>query len=160
MTQHKVPIGFIIAGNQPSSAEAELQQEGIRSIVNLRLPHEESEGLNPDQESRLAAELGLAFVHLPIAAEKLSEMDVQALQDVIAALPAPVYVHCGLGQRAATLSLLASADSGTSAVRIVKQAEAGGIDISPAVHDFIARYLESRKTEREEDEISFYRAVR
>lgn len=156
-----VKVGPVTAGEQPNAAElAALQREGFRSVVNVRQVHESSQGLSPSQEGRLALDLGLAFVHLPVSVESLSEKDVKAFQTAIADLPAPVYVHCGLGQRAATLALLANTDGDTPAATLIEQAEGSGIAISPGVRDFIKDYVEDRKAERREDEVSFARLVR
>jgi uncharacterized protein (TIGR01244 family) len=156
-----VKVGSVTAGAQPSATElAALQREGFRSIVNVRQVHESSQGLNPSQEGRLALDLGLAFVHLPVSAENLSEKDVHAFRNAITDLPAPVYVHCGLGQRAATLALLANADGNTPAATLIGRTEDSGIAISPGVRDFIEGYLEERKTERQADEVTFARLVR
>jgi len=83
MSERKsVKVGSITAGKQPSAAElAALQREGFRSVVNVRQVRESSQGLSPSQERRLALDLGLAFVHLPVSAENLSEKDVRAFQD-------------------------------------------------------------------------------
>jgi uncharacterized protein (TIGR01244 family) len=116
--------------------------------------------LNPSQEGRFALDLGLAFVHLPVSADNLSKKDVQAFRTAIADLPAPVYVHCGLGQRAATLALLANADGDTPAATLIEQAEDSGIAISPGVRAFIEGYVEDRKAEQQEDEVTFARLVR
>jgi uncharacterized protein (TIGR01244 family) len=150
MSERKsVKVGSITAGEQPSAAElAALQREGFRSVGNVRQVRESSQGLSPSQERRLALDLGLAFVHLPVSAEKLSEKDVRAFQDAIAELPVPVYVHCGLGQRAATLALFANADGDASATTLIAQAEDKGIAISPRVREFVDHCVESRKAKR------------
>jgi uncharacterized protein (TIGR01244 family) len=162
MSERKsIKVGSVTAGEQPSAVDlATLRHEGFRSVVNVRQVHESSQGLNPSQEGRLALDLGLAFVHLPVSAEALSENDVRAFQAAIANLPAPVYVHCGLGQRAATLALLAAADGDTPAAMLIEQAESGGIAISPAVRDFVDRYLDARQAEELENEVTFARLVR
>jgi len=61
-----------------------------------------------------------------------------------AQLPVPVYVHCGLGQPAATLALLATADGETSAATLIEQAEDSGIAISPGVQAFVQQVVTSR----------------
>jgi len=141
-----VRIGELVAGEQPSASDVlELRKQGFRSIVNLRLPRESSQELTPEQESGLATVFDLRFAHLPISADRLSEEDVLAFREAVAGLPAPVYVHCGLGQRAATLALLADAENNAQASQAIARAERQGIAISPKVRDFIGRHFERQR---------------
>ena len=160
-TPRSMQIGDFLAGGQPNAGDLlELRKQGVRSIVNLRLTQEVSDGPTPEQEGGLASVLGLAFAHLPVSVDHLSEQDVRAFEDAISDLPAPVYVHCGLGQRAATLALLADWEASAPASEAIAKAEQQGIAISPKVRDFIERYFEQRQIAQQEDEVTFARVIR
>lgn len=156
-----VRVGLIIAGEQPTAADlGDLRDQGIRSVVNLRLASETAVGLTPSQEGRLATELGLAYAHLPVSAEHLSDEDARDFRDVLARLPAPVYVHCGLGQRATALAVVADGERSVPVAHVLADAERHGISISPKVQDFIQGNLERQQDERQQDEALFARVVR
>lgn len=156
-----VKVGSIVAGEQPTAADLEdLRDRGIRAVVNLRLASEAALGLTPSQEGRLANELGLAYAHLPISVVHLSDEDVRDFRDVLAKLPAPVYVHCGLGQRAAALAVLADGERSAPVAHVLADAERLGVAISPKVRDFIKGNLERQQAERQQDQVLFARVVR
>lgn len=156
-----VRIGEFVAGQQPNAGDLlELRKQGIRSIVNLRPAHEVSDGPTPEQEGGLASVLGLAFAHLPVSVEQLSEKDVHAFEDAIGDLPTPIYVHCGQGQRAAALALLADGEASASASDQIARAEEQGIAISPTVRDFIERYFRQQGNARRRNAGIFALAVR
>ena len=99
----------VSAGGQPIESDLEkLKTEGVTTVVNLRLVGEES-SLTPDEERTLAQKLGLEYYHLPISLDKLDANQVKELRDIFNNSPGPVFVHCGMGQRACSLSLAASA---------------------------------------------------
>lgn len=156
-----VRVGLIVAGEQPTAADLEdLREQGVRAVVNLRLDSEAEIGLTPSQEGRLANELGLAYAHLPVSTEHLSDVDVRDFGDALTALPAPVYVHCGLGQRATALAVLVDGERSAPVAHVLADAERHGIAISPKVQDFIKENLERQQTERQQDETLFARVVR
>lgn len=157
----RVQIGELLAGEQPNAGDLlELRKQGVRSIVNLRPTEEVSDGPTPEQEGGLASVLGLAFAHLPISVEHLSEQDVHAFEDTLAELPAPVYVHCGRGQRAVSLALLADGEASTSASEAIAKAERLGIAISLRLRDFIEHYLEQQQVAGQQDKAIFALVVR
>jgi uncharacterized protein (TIGR01244 family) len=96
------------AGDQPLAADLEkLKKEGVTTVVNLRLEGEDSP-LTPAKERALAEKLGLEYHHLPISFDKLDAAQVKELREILKNRPGPVFVHCGTGQRACSLSLAAS----------------------------------------------------
>jgi uncharacterized protein (TIGR01244 family) len=99
----------VSAGDQPTESDLEkLKSEGVTAVVNLRLDGEES-SLTPAEERALAQKLGLRYHHLPVSFDKLDPNQVKELRDILNNSPGPVFVHCGMGQRACSLSLAASA---------------------------------------------------
>jgi len=98
----------ISAGEQPLASDLEkLKNEGVTTVVNLRLGGEESP-LTPAEERVLAEKLGLEYHHLPISLDKLDAAQVKELREILKNRPGLVFVHCGTGQRACSLSLAAS----------------------------------------------------
>jgi uncharacterized protein (TIGR01244 family) len=106
---YKAISSQVRAGGQPSGSDLEkLKREGVTTVVNLRLEGEES-SLTPAEERALSEKLGLAYHHLPVSLDKLNANQVKELRDILQNSPGPVFVHCGMGQRACSLSLAASA---------------------------------------------------
>lgn len=93
---------------------AQLQAMGFRSIV-INRPDDEAGGLHPQSESvrRAAAERGLAVVYLPVIPNAISEEQVKAFADAVAASPGPVLAYCASGNRSS--SLFARSGLGASA---------------------------------------------
>jgi uncharacterized protein (TIGR01244 family) len=106
-------------GDQPRETDLEqLKKDGVATIVNLRLPGEETP-LTPAEEQALAKKLGLQYHNLPISLDKLDAAQVKELREILGNSPGPIFVHCGMGQRACAFSLAAS---GVKANSIFQQA--------------------------------------
>ena len=116
----------VSVGEQPRQSDLEeLKKEGVTTVVNLRMPGENSP-LTPDEERALAEKLGLQYHHVPISLEKLDAAQVKELREILQNSQGPVFVHCGMGQRACSLSLAAS---GVDADSIFEQARELGFPI-------------------------------
>ncbi|BAI74010.1 hypothetical protein AZL_a04790 (plasmid) [Azospirillum sp. B510] len=137
-------VGKLLAGEQPSGDDLDvLKAQGVRSVVNLREDGERDRPSIPAEEGRQAEALGLSFVHLPVTVPELSPELVEQFRRTVDALPGPVYVHCGLGQRAVTLALIVDAqDTGASAEDAIRDAERQGFEITPEVKTFIRTQLD------------------
>jgi uncharacterized protein (TIGR01244 family) len=85
----------------------ELKKDGVTTVVNLRVPREDT-CLTPDEERAIAEKLGLQYHHLPISLDKLDAAQVKELREILHNSQGPVFVHCGMGQRACSFSLAAS----------------------------------------------------
>jgi uncharacterized protein (TIGR01244 family) len=96
----------------------ELKKDGVTTVVNLRVVGEDT-ALAPAEERVLAEKLGLQYHHLPISLDKLNAAQVKELREILEHSQRQVFVHCGLGQRACSLSLAAS---GVDADSIFEQA--------------------------------------
>jgi uncharacterized protein (TIGR01244 family) len=98
----------ISVGEQPLASDLEkLKNEGVTTVVNLRLEGEEGP-LTPAKERALTEKLGLEYHHLPISLGNLDAAQVKELREMLKDRLGPVFVHCGTGQRACSLSLAAS----------------------------------------------------
>ena len=108
VAMRKVISSDLSAGTQPSESDLEkMKADGVTTVVNLRVEGEES-SLTPAEERAVAERLGLEYHHLPISLSNLNETQVKELRKILSDSPGPVFVHCGLGQRACSLSLAAA----------------------------------------------------
>jgi uncharacterized protein (TIGR01244 family) len=104
----------VSVGGQPGQSDLEeLKKDGVTTVVNLRLAGEKSP-LTPTEERALAQKLGLEYHHLPISLGKLDATQVKELRKILRESQGPIYVHCGMGQRACSLSLAASSKDADS----------------------------------------------
>jgi protein tyrosine phosphatase (PTP) superfamily phosphohydrolase (DUF442 family) len=105
-----LPIGRVHVGEEPDDDDiAALAAGGFRSIVCLSRGGVGREGSPADHERAAAEASGLAFLRLTAAAGVTAET-VRAFREVMRVLPRPIYLHCGFGDRAATLALAAESD--------------------------------------------------
>jgi uncharacterized protein (TIGR01244 family) len=116
----------VSVGGQPRQSDLEeLKKEGVATVVNLRAVGEDSP-LNPAEERAVAEKLGLQYHHLPISLDKLDIDQIKELRKILRNSQGPVFVHCGMGQRACSFSLAAS---GVDADSIFEQASALGFPV-------------------------------
>jgi uncharacterized protein (TIGR01244 family) len=98
----------VIVGGQPSAEDLRgLREEGVTTIVNLRLDGEDNQALSPKAEGDEARQVGLSYHHVPVSLANLSRDQIDAVRKVVAEGDGPVYVHCGGGQRGCAFGLLA-----------------------------------------------------
>jgi uncharacterized protein (TIGR01244 family) len=98
----------VSVGEQPRQSDLEeLKKDGVTTVVNLRVAGEDTP-LTPDEERAFAEKVGLEYHHLPISLDKLDAAQVKELREILQNSQGPVFVHCGLGQRACSFSLAAS----------------------------------------------------
>ena len=67
-------ISAKVTRRRPAHAEraGQLRAQGTATVVNLRLPGEAEQTLDPEAEGAAAAEAGLAYRHIPVS---LAELD-------------------------------------------------------------------------------------
>ena len=129
----------VSVGEQPRKADLEeLKKDGVQTVVNLRVVGEETP-LTPAEERALEEQLGLQYHHLPISLDKLNAAQVKELREILENSKGQVFVHCGLGQRACSLSLAAS---GVSSDSIFEQARKLGF---PVQDEKLRAFLKSLK---------------
>lgn len=113
-------------GEQPRPSDLEeLKKDGVTTVVNLR-PAEEDTPLTPEEGRALAEKLGLQYHHLPISLDKLDAAQVKELREILRNSQGPVYLHCGMGQRACSFSLAAA---GVEASSIFEKARELGFPV-------------------------------
>lgn len=83
--------GNLYRGAQPDEAAlVQLQQLGVKSVVNLR-----GAGSASVAEERQAQQLGITYAHVPLRELGApSEAEVARVLSLLDVLPAPVFVHC------------------------------------------------------------------
>jgi uncharacterized protein (TIGR01244 family) len=90
----------VVSGGQPTAADlALLKSKGIGTVINLR---REDEDLGYD-EAEAAAVLGLSYINLPVGMDNLDRQTATHLRAILNQTSAPVYVHCGSGNRVGAL---------------------------------------------------------
>ncbi|UKJ76634.1 beta-lactamase hydrolase domain-containing protein [Azospirillum brasilense] len=139
----------VAVGRQPSAEQlAELRAQGFATVVNLRTAGEKNQSLSPADEEAEAKSAGLSYHHIPVAISSLDAQQVEAVREAIRNSEGPVYVHCGAGQRACAISLLAT-ESGGAAGHLVTKARDLGF---PVVDDELRTFIEgfARKPEGNE----------
>jgi uncharacterized protein (TIGR01244 family) len=137
----------VTVGGQPTVDDLrELRAQGFVAVVNLRTDGEAGQPLSPESEGFAAHEVGLAYQHLPVAIPQLDADHVRRLRDAIQAASGPVYVHCGAGQRACALGLLATAEPGARGDELIARAAEVGLPVQDERLDGFMREQTERDT--------------
>lgn len=141
---------FTVAKAPPDAEDIEsLKNEGFRAIVNLRLPGEEGEIFTPEEEGREARRVGLAYLHVPVPAGKMSDAAVDAFRREVSAMSGPIFVHCASGKRSMACTLIHLAlKEGLSADDVLARAKENGFvfDQAPVerfIRDYVSRNRET-----------------
>lgn len=139
----------ITVGGQPSEEELhELAEKGYRTVVNLRTQGEENQTLSPADENSRVHELGMDYVHFPVAREQMSTELEDEFRQRLSSLEKPVFVHCGTGRRAGAFVMMDQAiHEGWSGEDTLKKADDMGFECDvPAIKDFVKTYVDSRQS--------------
>ena len=129
---------------KPEEAVPEIKKMGFVSIINLREPTET--GADLEKEESLAKAAGLKYFHVPFNGRS---PDTKAADGFVAAITSPgaepAFIHCGGGNRAATMWLIKRLVVDRWDVdRATKEAMALG-QTSEALRKFAVEYAQSRK---------------
>lgn len=81
---------------------------GYKSVLNLRPDGEKGDYLPAEDASRIAADKGLTYQHIPVPRDGPSEDHIEAFFNALGSLPGPILAHCGSGRRVAILWALAA----------------------------------------------------
>jgi sulfide:quinone oxidoreductase len=98
---------------------------GFRTIVNNRPDAEEPGQPASGEFEQAARRLGLAYVHLPVAAGQITDAQVAEFARALEDQPGPVLAFCRSGTRSASLWALARAGKQGAAPILAAAAEAG-----------------------------------
>jgi len=120
-----------------------IKQMGFVSVINLRLATEP--GADIEKEEAAAKALGLRYFHVPFAGKPDPQAAEQFLSAITSPDAEPAFIHCGGGNRAATMWLIKRlAIDGWDAERAVKEATALG-QTSQELRDWAIEYARTRK---------------
>lgn len=132
------PAPGLLIGGQPEQSDLRAAREaGVRTVVNLRGEGEFTQW----DEAALAEELGMDYVHIPIASP--DDLDAEAVSALDRALSEsgdePTLVHCASGNRVGALFALRAAflheHSDEEAMRIGR--EHGLTSLEPVVREIL-----------------------
>ena len=138
---------FTIGMASPSADDLrESAQADYKSAPNLRCEAEPDQPFKPAHESKEVRTLGLAYSHVPVAGNAMTEARVEQFRAAVKTLPGPVFVHCASGKRAGALTVMhLAAENGMSGDATLKQAEAMGFACdAPALKRFARDYVDGQ----------------
>lgn len=138
----------ITIADQPETDDlAAFQRDGFVGVVNLRNDGEPEQPLSVAQEGEAVRGLNMAYHHLGVGGEPLSDPGVSEVCDFIDGCveEGRVLVHCRKGGRAAALVLIqqARANGWTPNEAIAKGQELG-IQLDGALKTKVEDYLRSK----------------
>ena len=106
LTTKKVSEELSSTGQVTPQQLQQAAQQGFKSVLNLRSPHEQ--GFLHDEQQH-AKDAGLNYANVPLnPSESNQELIEKAIWE-IENLPSPVLVHCAAGARATAIALIATA---------------------------------------------------
>ena len=85
---------------------AALREQGFSGLINNRPENEAADQPGNVREHYAAGQAGLAYVFIPVRMDEITEADVRAFQQALAAADGPMLAHCKSGQRSFTLHLI------------------------------------------------------
>ena len=127
-------------GGQPSMEQmAKLKDEGVRVIINLRMPGEH----NAAEEEAKAKELGLKYFHLPVSpASPQPEQVDEFLKITDDPLNRPAFVHCAGAVRVGAFWMIRRVlRDGWSIEKATEEAEKIGLRGNAGLKEFALKYI-------------------
>ena len=89
-------LADVYLASQPTAADlAEAKNLGIKTVINLR-PDAETKGFD---ERRAVEAAGLAYVHIPFAADDVTDAVFDQAREQLKSAPRPLLLHCGTANR-------------------------------------------------------------
>lgn len=121
----KLEEGLFI-GPQPNTQDlAEAKQQGIGTVIDMRMPSETA-----TVNAHLVENSGMAYVNIPVDKAVLHERQIDELDESLKMNQGSYLLHCASGARAAMLlSLSRARQHGWTADRTFQEAEAMGFDL-------------------------------
>jgi uncharacterized protein (TIGR01244 family) len=133
----------ICTGGQPSLDDlARLKADGVKAIINLRMPSE----MNVEEESAKAKELGLRYFHIPFDnANPKSEAADEFLKVMADTSNRPVFIHCTSANRVGAFWMIYRVlKDGWKLEDAEEEAKKVGMR-NPATHDFAVEYIRAHE---------------
>ncbi|HEX4953848.1 MAG TPA: protein tyrosine phosphatase family protein [Thermoanaerobaculia bacterium] len=125
MANASQPQPWLEAAGQPTPEQlAEVAKAGYKTVIDLRLPSEER-GFD---EPAKVAELGMAYVNIPITSDTLDAAALARFREELAKAEKPVLLHCAAANRVGALYYgYLRLDLGLPAEAALAQARAAGL---------------------------------
>lgn len=122
---------------------AQLKAEGVKVIINLRVPSEH----RADQEEAKAKELGLRYFNIPFAfGEPKEEQATEFLKITDDPENRPAFIHCAGAVRVGAFWMIRRVlRDGWTVEAAEKEAEKIGLRESPHLNEFARRYIEKHR---------------
>lgn len=103
MNPVRISDKLAVAGQPAPEAFRQLKTDGFTAVINNRPNGEDALQPGSAAEKSAADDAGLDYSFIPVAGPQITEADVRAFQEAVAAAPGPVFAHCGSGTRSLTL---------------------------------------------------------
>jgi uncharacterized protein (TIGR01244 family) len=132
-------------GGQPRVEHlAQLKAEGVRAVINLRLPSEH----RAEEEARAAKEAGLRYFNIPVASgDPKDEQVTEFLKLTDDPDNRPAFIHCASARRVGAFWLIRRVvRDGWTFERAQEEAEKIGLREMPFLVEFARGYIERHKT--------------
>ena len=138
----------ICTGGQPTMEElVKLKAEGIKAVINLRLPTE----YNAEQEAAKAKELGLRYFHIPFDTNNpMDEAADEFLKVMADKENRPAFIHCMSANRVGGFWLIHRVlVDGWTLEKAEEEAKKIGLR-NPKTREFVLGYLDRHKKAKTE----------
>ncbi|PCK85408.1 TIGR01244 family phosphatase [Rhizobium sophoriradicis] len=106
MTSVRVNELISVAGQPDAAGFVAFAGEGFAAVINARPDGEEPGQPGNVAEKAAATAAGLSYSFVPVKGSEITEADIRAFQEAMAAAKGPVVAHCRSGTRALTLYVL------------------------------------------------------
>lgn len=94
---------FFVTGQITPENLSAIAAQGFKSIVNNRPDGEAPDQPRSDDLNRVAADLGLNYVYIPVVSGSISQQDVDEFNGVCNDLQGPILLFCRSGARCTVL---------------------------------------------------------
>lgn len=126
-----------IAGQVTPEQLQQAAEQGFKSVLNLRSSNEPGVLSDEQQKAEVA---GLEYANVSLSNSEITADEIANTFQELENLPKPVLVHCGAGQRAGGIALIATAlNEGLTIEQITERANELGISPEqPHLRKFIS----------------------
>jgi uncharacterized protein (TIGR01244 family) len=139
----------VSVGAQPTVDDLKtLVEQGFNSIVNLRAVSEEDQPLSPEREGEVVRQLGIEYVHFPVAMNDMRAEKVDEFRQRLGGIRKPAFVHCHIGKRAGAFVMMDLAiQNQMTGEQTLDQARQLGFQCDqPMLMQFVKQYVDQRRS--------------
>ncbi len=146
MNTRSITPTLVIADQPDADDLAGLAAEGYAGVINLRLPGEPEQPIDPAAEGALVRAQGLDYLHVPIGGAPLTPEGVGSVCEFLDRhADGKVLVHCRRGPRAAALVLLHRAQAnGWAPAQAIEAGRELGLGVEGNLRLMVEAYLAAR----------------